>query len=124
MNDVDVDEVEMFPAAVREWQTVAAIRRERDPFAIGRPRGTEVAAGAGRERLCAARLHVEDPEIGGAGSPRRYEHDLPAIRRERSLIVERRAVGQALEIGAVRTDAIEIRGTVTLGRERQPCAVG
>ena len=51
MNDVDVGELKMLPAAVGERHRAAAIGRERDPLAVGRPGRPEVAAGAGRQRL-------------------------------------------------------------------------
>ena len=69
MDDVEVGEVQMFPAAVRERQVARAIRRERNPLSVGRPRRTEVSARARRQRLRASAS--ADPSSTGRRCRRR-----------------------------------------------------
>ena len=64
MNDVDVGELQVLPAAVRHRHRAAAVRRERDPLAVRRPRRPEIAARAPvRQRLRPPRLQIHRPQM-------------------------------------------------------------
>ena len=64
MNHVEIDELQVLPAAVcRNGSVRAAVGRERDPLAVGRPRRTEVAAVPRRQRLRPPRLQLQRPEM-------------------------------------------------------------
>jgi hypothetical protein len=45
VNHVDIRNLQMLPTAVAHRHRAAAIGGERDPFAVGRPGRTEIAAG-------------------------------------------------------------------------------
>src|SRR4029077_16853012 len=45
MNDVEVDELEMFPPPVAKGHVARSIGRKRNPSSVRRPRRPEVAAG-------------------------------------------------------------------------------
>src|SRR6266540_6850529 len=98
----------MLPSPVCEGQVAFAIRRERDPVAIRRPRRSEVATGAGSERGCAPRLKIQRPEIRRSTRACADEYELLPVRRKRRLIVVRRIVVQALDAAAIRLHTKQI----------------
>ena len=125
MDDVEIDEVQMFPAPVGERQVARSIGRERNPLPVGRPRRPEVSSGPRRQRLAACAS--ADPCVHRSAVPSARvvtKTSCLSVRRERGLIVVRRAVGEAFQAAAVRLDAIQIRRAVALGREDDRRAVG
>ena len=124
VHEIDVRELQVLPAAAAHRHRAAAIGGERDPFAVGRPRRPEVAAGPRRQRLRLLRLQIHRPQIGRAAVASRDEHELFAVGRERGLIVVGGTIGQALEAGAVGFDAKEIGGSFAVRCEDDRSAVG
>ena len=123
-NDVNVDDVQVLPSAVRERHRAGAIRREGHPLPVRRPRRTKVARRARGERLGSVRLQIHRPQVRRAAGAGRYEHELLAVWRERRLIVVRRIVREPLEAAAVRTGAVQIRLALAVRCEDDRRAVG
>jgi hypothetical protein len=125
MNQINVDKLQSLPSAFRGGKVAVTIGRKRDPVAVGRPSGAEVAAAVTRsERLGLESRWVKYPEIRGPRTTRRYEGDLSSVRGEGGLIVVSRIIGQALQVAAVWMHAVEISGSGPLRRERDPIALG
>ncbi len=109
MNDIKVDQLEVFPAAPGHGQIAAAIGGESDPFSIGRPGRPKVAAGTRGEWAGFAGGDIQNPEVGGAAGSRGYEDDLLAVGRESGLIVEGWIVGETFQAAAVGMNSKKIR---------------
>ncbi len=99
-----------------------AIGGECDPLPVRRPCGTEVPAGMLRQIGELFRFQVQQPDLRVAAAGR-DEGQLAAVRCQRRLIVKGRIVGQALEPGAVRACAINVRGSALIRCEDNPRAV-
>src|SRR6478735_8877238 len=110
MNDVDIRELQVYPPlpVAIPLDLRAAVRGKRDPLAVGRPGGPEVAAAPRRERCLPIGAQIANPQIRGAVGTGAYKSQLLSIRREIRLVIIRRVVGEPLESGSVRLDAIEV----------------
>ena len=134
-NDVDAELLHVLPTgavAVAEPLGVP-VGGEGDPLSIGRPGGTEERVRLGESPWIAGARQVaelpgreiEDPHVRPVRVARGDERESLSIGREHALIVERGAVRQPLQSGAVGMHAIDVRlsEAVALGGEDDPLAV-
>src|ERR1039458_7177206 len=124
VDQIHVNHVQALPAALGGAKIAIAVRGEGNPFSVGRPGGTEIAAVSGGEWDGLAAGDIEDKDVGFAGGACGYEDDLLAVWRECGLIVVGGVVGEAIEAGAIGMDAVEIGRAGALGGEDNPVSDG